>query len=196
MPFEPVTMSFLRNLLEHNPKTHQNVDQVDVLNELLQRAQEERVQRNVTIRRAFRVFEIGYSLVLEQNDFRQKSWKPDPRVDIANIGAYEAILQEVVDRGTIYFVEAKLEGNELKEGVDAIRKTKMSRSMKGAERIIDLADGLRWLLTLDDSASMEALQYAPGGFDLVGNALANVCRIMAIGLTTQIIIAKELMAHE
>jgi hypothetical protein len=186
---EAVTMSFLRNVIEHHPRNIQVADQIDKLEELVQRTQNERVPSHITHRRAFRCFEIGYSIVLEQNDFRSTQWKPDPRVDITNLGAYEAILQEIVDRGTVFFVEAKLEGNELKEGVEAIRKTKMKRAMQGAERMIDLAHGIRWLLESNTGVH-------EGGFDLVGNALANTCRVMNVGLTEQVTIAKEIMRHE
>jgi hypothetical protein len=193
LSFDPVMMAYLRNILEHNsPRSVQNGDQIDAINELLQQAQNENVSRQVTFRRAFRVFEIGYCLTLEQNDFRSRGWKPDPRADISNLGAYEAILQEIIDRGIVFFVEAKFEGNELKDGVEAIRKTKMSRAMKGAERMIDLAQGIRWLLTYDETVSPEP----PGGLDLVGNALANTCRVMNVGLTEQVTIAKEIMRHE
>src|SRR5580692_4553853 len=131
-------MAFLANVQAHNDPhitgvDHLNQDLVDQVIQLMSIHQQERVSDQVVHKRAIRAFEIGYSLALEQTDYKTSvKWMTDPRVDIANIGAYEAILQEVVDRGIVFFMEAALDGNQLTQGVEAIRKSKVSRAMKGA----------------------------------------------------------------
>lgn len=183
--FEPVVNAHLGTILFLNPVTASNGDLVDQFKELLYLSERESVTKTVSHRRAFRAFEIGYCVTLEGTQVKHRDWKPDPRIDIANLGAYEAILQEIVEQSTVFFVEAKLEGNELKAGTEAIRRTKMERALKGAENLLSTVGVLRRFLVAEAEVDMVPLG------NIIGSTLARICLDCNVGLTIQLKIAGE-----
>jgi hypothetical protein len=176
----PVLGSFLLAVLQV-PVTSLNKDLYEDLREVKLRAEQERVGIEIVRKRALRAYELAYNAVLSTT-LDNLEVIPEVRAAPETFDWYIEHLLLRVDDAIVENVEYSLVAQVVK-GPQQMQWVTMKRLQQGGMRLMGEIVHLKQALRDDDRHVLGRM----------GGALFDICQVMAIGMSRQLIYAEELL---
>jgi hypothetical protein len=179
----PIIGHFASRVLTYyeNPGSHLNGDLLVLLEETLSKSQQEYPMRECLLRRSFRAFEFAYAAVYSDHISTLLD-VPNSRASFETMPFMLEILSKTQDDVIVFDMEAKMNDEKI-TGRRQLEFTKKERIRLGAAVVIPCG---KWILEMASTAILT-------DFFRIGDMLQDTSKYMAVGLTTQVKYAEELL---